>query len=41
MIDHTITEEGEVNFYTIKWADGSIDKNIPKEMVVEEESHYH
>tara|TARA_R100000234_G_C4868150_1_gene122128 strand:- start:70 stop:258 length:189 start_codon:yes stop_codon:yes gene_type:complete len=36
VIDHTITESGEVNFYTMKWADGSIEKDVPKEAIKDE-----
>ena len=36
VINHTITEEGEVNFYTMKWTDGSIEKDIPKELIEEQ-----
>ena len=41
VLDHTITEEGVINFYTIKWPDGSIDKDIPARFLIEQESHEH
>lgn len=39
--DHTITNEGVINFYTVEWADGTTDKDISAEQLLEVKSHKH
>jgi hypothetical protein len=40
---HTLTEEGKIELYSVKWKDGAIEENIPADLlkltVVQEHSH--
>ena len=43
VVHHTLTEQGEIEFYNVKWENGTVETNIPASLleltIVQEHSH--